>query len=126
MKTFTLRNSKNILFTAVAAVTFVSVAQMAQAADVAGARPALTVHYSDLNLDTPAGAAVLYQRIRHAAEQVCGKVDSRRLDEMVVAQSCMDKAIASSVSAVGNAQLTSQYVARVGKASKQIVLASAR
>jgi hypothetical protein len=46
---------------------------------------------------------------------------------MVVAQSCADKAIAASVSAVGNAQLTRQYVARVGaKASKQIVLASAR
>jgi hypothetical protein len=30
------------------------------------------------------------------------------------------------VSAVGNAQLTRQYSARAGKASKQIVLASAR
>jgi len=126
MKTFTLRNSKNFLFAAVAAVSFASVAQIAQAADVINDRPALTVRYSDLNLDTQAGAAALYQRIRHAAEQVCGKADSRRLDEMVVAQSCMNKAIASSVSAVGNAQLTSQYVARVGKASKQIVLASAR
>ena len=126
MKTFTLRNSKNFLFAAVAAVSFASVAQIAQAADVINDRPALTVRYSDLNLDTQAGAAALYQRIRHAAEQVCGKADSRRLDEMVVAQNCMDKAIASSVSAVGNAQLTSQYVARVGKASKQIVLASAR
>ena len=127
MKAFTLRNSKKVLFAAAAAVSFASVAQMAQAADVLNDRPVLTVRYSDLNLDTPAGAAVLYQRIRHAAEQVCGKADSRRLDEMVVAQDCMDKAIASSVSAVGNAQLTSQYVARVGsKASKQIVLAAAR
>jgi UrcA family protein len=127
MKTFTLRNSKNILVAAVAAVSFASVAQMAQAAGVLNDRPALTVHYSDLNLDTPAGAAVLYQRIRHAAEQVCGKADSRRLDEMVVAQNCMNKAIASSVSAVGNAQLTRQYVARLGsRASKQIVLASVR
>jgi UrcA family protein len=127
MKTFTLRNSKNILFAAAAAVSLASVAQMAQAADVLSERPALTVRYSDLNLDTPTGAAVLYQRIRHAAEQVCGKAESRRLDEIVVVQECMDKAIASSVSAVGNAQLTSQYVARVGsKASKQIVLASAR
>jgi UrcA family protein len=127
MKTFTLRNSKKVLFAAVAAVSFASVAQMAQAADVLNDRPALTVRYSDLNLDTPAGAAVLYQRIRHAAEQVCGKADSRRLDEIVVTQDCMDKAIGSSVSAVGNAQLTSQYLARVGsKASKQIVLASAR
>jgi UrcA family protein len=107
MKTFTLRNSKNFLFAAVAAVSFASVAQIAQAADVINDRPALTVRYSDLNLDTQAGAAALYQRIRHAAEQVCGKADSRRLDEMVVAQSCMNKAIASSVSAVGNAQLTS-------------------
>ena len=127
MKTFTLRNSKNILFVAAAAMSLASVAQMAQAADVLSERPALTVRYSDLNLDTPTGAAVLYQRIRHAAEQVCGKAESRRLDEIVVVQQCMDKAIASSVSAVGNAQLTSQYVARVGsKASKQIVLASAR
>jgi UrcA family protein len=126
MKTFTLRNSKHILFAAVAAVSLASMAQMAQAADAGNDRAALTVHYSDLNLDTPAGAAALYQRIRHAAEQVCGKADSRRLDEMVVTQDCMDKAIASSVSAVGNAQLTRQYSARAGKASKQIVLASAR
>jgi len=126
MKTFTLRNSKNCLFAAVAAVSFASGAQLAQAADVVNDRPALTVRYSDLNLDTQAGAAALYLRIRHAAEQVCGKTDSRRLDEMVVAQDCMNKAIASSVSAVGNAQLTSQYVARVGKAPKQMVLASAR
>ncbi len=126
MKTFTLRNRKNILFAAVAAVSFASVAQLAQAADAVDAPPALTVHYSDLNLDSPAGAAVLYQRIRRAAEQVCGKADSRRLDAMVAAQNCMDKAIAASVSAVGNAQLTSQYLARVGKESKRIVLASAR
>jgi UrcA family protein len=86
MQTFTLRNSKNFIFAAVAAVSFASVAQMAQAADVVNDRPALTVRYSDLNLDTQAGAAALYQRIRHAAEQVCGKAHSRRLDEMVVAQ----------------------------------------
>ena len=122
MKTFTLRNSKNFLFAAVAAVSFASVAQIAQAADVINDRPALTVRYSDLNLDTQAGAAALYQRIRHAAEQVCGKADSRRLDEVVAAKDCMVKAVASSVAAVGNAQLTSQYTARVGKAPKQLVV----
>jgi UrcA family protein len=126
MKTFTLRNSRNIFFAAVAAVSFTSLVQVAQAADVINDRPALTVRYSDLNLDTQAGAAVLYQRIRHAAEQVCGKADSRRLDEVIAAQDCMAKAIASSVSAVGNAQLTSQYVAHAGKAPKQLMVASAR
>jgi UrcA family protein len=126
MKTFTLRSSKNVIVAAVAAVAFTSVVQVAQAGDVANDRPSLTVRYSDLNLDSQAGAAVLYQRIRHAAEQVCGKPDLRRLDEMVVAQDCMVKAIASSVSAVGNAQLTSQYVAHAGKAPKQLMVASAR
>jgi UrcA family protein len=126
MKTFTLRNSKNTLLAAVAAVSLASLAQMAQAGEVLNDRPAMMVRYSDLNLDTQAGAAALYQRIRHAAEQVCGKVDSRRLEEVAAAQNCMDKAIVSSVSDVGNAQLTSQYAARDGKAPKQIVVASLR
>jgi UrcA family protein len=126
MKTFTLRNSKNVIFAAVAVMSLTSLVQMAQAADLLNDKPTVTVRYSDLNLDTQAGAAALYQRIRHAAEQVCGKVDSRRLDEVVAVQTCTDKAVASSVSAVGNAQLTSQYTARIGKAPKQIVVASLR
>jgi len=122
MNTFTLRHSKKVIFAAVAAASFAPVMQAAQAAEVANDRPAFVVRYSDLNIDTQAGAAKLYQRIQHAAEQVCGKADSRRLDEVVAAKDCMVKAVASSVAAVGNAQLTSQYTARVGKAPKQLVV----
>jgi UrcA family protein len=32
-----------------------------------------TVHFGDLNIDQPAGAAVLHGRIQHAAERVCGE-----------------------------------------------------
>jgi len=32
-----------------------------------------TVHFADLNIDQTAGAAVLYRRIRFAAERVCGE-----------------------------------------------------
>ena len=32
----------------------------------------ITVHFGDLNVDRPAGAAVLYRRIRAAAQSVCG------------------------------------------------------
>lgn len=32
-----------------------------------------TVHFADLNIDQPAGAAVLYRRIQFAAERVCGE-----------------------------------------------------
>jgi UrcA family protein len=112
MKTFTLRNSNEALVAAVAAFSLLSAVatvclapQMARAADVVDSR-AVTVRYSDLNMNTEAGVASLYDRIRHAAEQVCGKVDSRRLDELAMAQTCVNHAIASSVSAVGNAQLT--------------------
>lgn len=125
MKTFTLRNSKNVLVAAVAVMSFVSVASLAQASDF-NDRPAMTVHYSDLNLSTQVGAATLYNRIRSAARQVCGNVDSRRLEQASAAKACVNDAIASSVSAVGSPQLNREYGARMGEASKQIVVASLR
>jgi UrcA family protein len=126
MKTFTLRNSKNVLFAAVAAVSFVSVAQMAQAADVINDRPAQTVRYSDLNLNTEAGAVTLYNRIHNAAEQVCGNVDSRRLEQVAAAQACVNTAMAASVSAVGNAQLTQVFMTHSNGSPKPAMVASLR
>jgi len=38
----------------------------------AQAERSVTVHFADLNLNEPADVAVLYQRIRSAAAQVCG------------------------------------------------------
>ena len=125
MKNFTLSNGKNFVFAAVAALSLVSVAQFAQAGSVDGA-PALTVRYSDLNMNTEAGVASLYNRIRHAAQQVCGAVDSRRLDEAAAAQACVHQAIAASVAAVGNTQLDQVFMARVHAAPKLIYVASTR
>ena len=125
MKSFTLSNSKSFVFAAVAAASLVSVAQFAQADSVDG-RAALTVHYSDLNMNTEAGVASLYNRIRHAAQQVCGEVDPRRLDKATAAQACVDHAIAVSVAAVGNTQLDREFMARVHAAPKLIYVASTR
>ena len=33
----------------------------------------ITVHFGDLNIDQTTGAVILYRRIRHAAERVCGE-----------------------------------------------------
>jgi UrcA family protein len=44
----------------------------ASQAPAAGDVKQTTVHFDDLNVDRPAGAAVLYRRIRNAAESVCG------------------------------------------------------
>ena len=125
MKTFKMNNAKHFLFAAVAAVSLGSVAVAAHA-DPAVDAPARTVHYSDLNLNTNAGVAALYSRIRNAAQLVCGNVDPRRLDEAASAKACIDKAVFSSVAAVNNPLLTSEYNARVSGAQKQISVASIR
>src|SRR5690242_14691938 len=46
-----------------------------------------TVHYADLNLSSPQGAATLYSRIKWAAQDVCGWSDN--LLEMQAAQPCV-------------------------------------
>jgi len=124
MKTLKMNNATHFLFVAVAAVSLGSVAVAAHADPVDA--PARTVHYSDLNLNTQAGVATLYNRIRNAAQLVCGNVDPRRLDEAASAKACIDKAVFSSVSAVNNPKLTSEYNARVNGTQKQFSVASIR
>ena len=125
MKTFNIHNTKQFVFAAVAAVSLASVTVAAHANPAVDA-PTRTVHYSDLNLNTQAGVATLYNRIRNAAQLVCGNVDPRRLDEAASAKACIDKAVFSSVTAVNNPMLTSEYNARVSGAQKQINFASIR
>jgi UrcA family protein len=69
-----------------------------------------TVHYADLNLSSPQGAAALYRRIKWAAQDVCGWNDN--LLEMQAAQPCVDKAIADAVTRVGRLELTAIYNAK--------------
>ena len=125
MKTFNIHNAKHFVFAVVAAVSLGPVAMSAHA-DQAVEVPTRTVHYSDLNLNTQAGVASLYNRIRNAAQLVCGNVDPRRLDEAASAKACIDKAVFSSVTAVNNPKLTSEYNVRVSGAQKQINFASIR
>jgi UrcA family protein len=82
----------------------------ARAADVAQVH----VKYGDLNVNTPAGATVLYQRIRAAAAAVCGAPGERDLAVLAHAKACADKAIAEAVATVGNATLTEVYESKSG------------
>jgi UrcA family protein len=106
MKTNTSNNSKQILWALVGAVSLAAAGGVAHA-DTAFDVPARTVHYSDLDLNTQAGAAALYNRIRSAAEQVCGDVDSRRLDEAAAAKACVDHAVSASINSVKQISLAS-------------------
>jgi UrcA family protein len=82
---------------------------------VLGASPALAdetvrsvkVSYADLDLNTQAGAATLYGRIRAAAKQVCGP------DEWAYGHStfkrCFNQALGNAVAKVNNPQLTALH-----------------
>jgi UrcA family protein len=117
--------TKQIAMATVAAICVASVTG-AYADEAMANAPTRTVHYSDLNLNTPAGAAILYKRIRTAAEQLCGDVNSRRLDEAAVAKACVDHAVYGSVQSVNNVKLTNEYNAHSGGAQKSINVAALR
>jgi len=85
-------------------------AGVSAAADPSEVR-SVTVHYADLNLSSPQGAAALYRRIKWAAQDVCGWNDDL-LEMDVDAQPCVDKAIADAVTRVGRFELTAIYNAK--------------
>ena len=60
-------------------------AAQAQAADV----PKVFVSYADINTATPEGAAILRNRIQHAAEKVCGGRPSARLQQATQFRPCV-------------------------------------
>jgi UrcA family protein len=106
MRQFTTQNVLKTVLVAGALIAALSTG--ANAADVAQ----VNVSFADLNISTPAGATVLYQRIRVAAAQVCGTTDQRDLARSAHSKPCTDKAIADAVAAVGNDALTDVYQAK--------------
>jgi UrcA family protein len=66
--------------------------------------PKVTVNYADLDVSHPAGAAVLYRRIRVAAKEVCSSLDSR-VDGGKQLDACIDQAIVDAVNAVNRPAL---------------------
>jgi UrcA family protein len=92
----------------------------ASAADAGFA--SITVKYSDLNIASPSGARVLYERIRMAAQNACNyfwfKTDA---DEA----RCLQYTIANAVTKVNQPELTTVYNAKF-KTSAPISLLSQR
>jgi UrcA family protein len=82
----------------------------AAATDSATAARSIAVDYHDLSLDRPADVARLYQRIRAAADQVCGprEVTGSRLPARAY-QPCVDAAVGHSVTAVASPALRAYY-----------------
>jgi UrcA family protein len=68
----------------------------------------IKVGYSDLDLNTQAGATTLYDRIRGAARQVCG-YEGQTFTDQALWRSCFNGAISDAVATVNNPRLTALH-----------------
>jgi UrcA family protein len=73
-----------------------------------------TLQYTDLSVSSAQGAAILYNRIRMASEEVCSPLSHGDLSSKMHAEGCMHEAIADAVSQVNQPALTAVYNARNG------------
>jgi UrcA family protein len=67
--------------------------------------PSVAVHYSDVNVNTTAGAKVVYERIVIAAHSVCPHADPGDLATYSLARSCERAAVDRAVESVHSEQL---------------------
>jgi len=101
-------NAKPALYLA-AAVASTLLSGPAQARD-----PELTVELSvntaGLNVNTPAGARILYGRLRQAARAVCGSGDRVGLQPVADFPACYEKALGDAVHSINRPELTLAYM----------------
>jgi UrcA family protein len=73
------------------------------------------VRFADLNLNSPAGVAELYDRLSFAAHRVCDDGDDWFLNTTSDALQCRADAIAGAVSQIHNPMLSALYQEHDGK-----------
>jgi UrcA family protein len=123
MNTTTISTSlRALIATAIFGALASSFAAVSVAAD-SNEAPKTIVKFEDLNVSNPQGAAVLYARIRAAAEGVCGPNDYPYLPFNTRTEACVHKAIADAVTAVNRPALIAVYNAK-NRSPLPIVLAA--
>jgi UrcA family protein len=121
MKNFSHNTNKSLFRVALAAAAVTAALTGAVRADEV---PQIHVKYADLNINSSAGAQVLYRRIRVAADRVCEISGSRDLAAWAKERECARHAIAQAVSDVGNPTLTRVYEDKTGVSPTETALAS--
>jgi UrcA family protein len=122
--TITANRFISLIATALFGVFSSSFAALPAAAD--GFEPLKeTVKFGDLDISRPKGAAVLYSRIRAAAEKVCSPLDRGDLSAKMHFNACINKAVADAVTAVNEPALLAIYIAKrhVGERSPLLIAA---
>ena len=94
-------------FAAIAAISLFAGVSSASAATPPGDTVSVTISYSDLDLNTNAGARAMFSRITHAAGEICGtQPDSQRLDAQKAYQGCMSSVTERAVEKLGSAKVS--------------------
>jgi UrcA family protein len=112
----TTTNTVSFFRTVLATALFGTAASFAVSPAIADsfAPPQVTVKYADLNVASSAGAAALYARIQHAAENVCSQFDRNGLDAYQQRKACMHNAIFGAVTKVNAPALSALYGEKTG------------
>jgi UrcA family protein len=92
----------------------------ARAGEPADTHVSKVVSFRDLNLNSTEGAAVLYNRIKSAATEVCTGGNSYDLSRFHAVQTCINESVSRAVAQVDRPMLTSLYEAKTGKADKKV------
>jgi UrcA family protein len=59
--------------------------------------PTMTIHYSELNMQSSAGVQALYARLRSAAKTVCATHDGRSLQQQFAFRACVAETLERAV-----------------------------
>lgn len=101
-----MRSKTRMLWLSILTSTVCSVAM----ADTSVAVKSETVRYDDLRLISNVGAAVLYGRLKGAAERVCGgPMESSQIAQQKRYRACVDEALAKAVADVNHPVLSQFY-----------------
>jgi UrcA family protein len=75
--------------------------------------PTETVSYRDLDLSQPADARRLYQRLQHAAGNVCNPLVGEELARLMIWRRCYDAALDHAVEQINAPQLLALHRAQI-------------
>jgi UrcA family protein len=105
MNTIVKTQFGNALSAFVIGITFLGVALASQPVLVDDALSA-KVQFGDLNLNSAAGAKILYGRLSKAARSVCSPFESRELATTAKWHNCYDRALAAAVAKIDKPMVT--------------------
>jgi UrcA family protein len=113
-----MRHLMNLKIAVPCALMTIVLGSLSACADAVAASPGYevatrTVKYGDLDVTRSPGAATLYSRIRHAAQQVCEPASSAEARYAVLlSRHCMEQSIARAVADVNAPALTSYHLSK--------------